>query len=283
MGLVISFILLLLQPQLMVTVIDARSLNPVPYTIVLSSQFNGITNEQGELSLPDNIDSLIFRCLGYEQYTIAFAELEFERGRAIIKLKAKTFELNAVEVTAKRITKIPLGYFTKRSRASHGSSGGGQMALFIPPDKRGNLIGLPVGSVSFYIRKWSSLRKFRVRLYSVNPESGEPGEDLLPEAVYAQPQKGDEWVSVRLRQYGITYPENGVFAGIEFLPNTEEHNDADGKMKTLNFGVNFEDVNNGRTWSFIFKTQKWEQCLPLHKDQRVGNAMIKLELFKEKK
>jgi len=265
-----------------IKIVDAQTGNPIPYAVVLSTQFNGIADGDGIVVVPEKADSLTFRCVGYEQCRLAFKDLTVTNGTATVKLKPKTFALEAVGVTAHRIKKIPLGYYRKKAEATHGSSGGGQTALFFPPDKRGQLVGIPIGSVSFYIRDWGNYqKKFRVRLYSVNPGSGTPDKDLLPEAVYAQAQKGNEWVDVRVRQYGIKFPENGFFAAIEILPEIVSADGVKGNIGKLSLGGNFEDRNNGRTWLFGFFKQKWTQDLPSHKSQVVGNAMIKVEFFKE--
>jgi len=265
-----------------IKIADAQTGSPVPYAVVLSSQFNGIADENGVVIVPEKLDSLTFRCVGYEQCRLAFKDLTVTNGTATVKLKPKTFALEAVGVTAHRIKKIPLGYYRKKAEATHGSSGGGQTALFFPPDKRGQLVGIPIGSVSFYIRDWGNYqKKFRVRLYSVNPGSGTPDKDLLPEAVYAQAQKGNEWVDVRVKQYGIKFPVNGFFVAIEFLPDAVNASSVKEKTGGPYLGGNCEDENNGRTWDFIFNKQEWVQDLPTHKNEFVGNAMIKVEFFKE--
>lgn len=277
------FSLLNTSNETLIRVVDSNTKEPIPYATVNSRNLYRVTNMYGQLQLPCDADSISVRCVGYEQQDLRIRDIKSEKGEFTIYLTPKNYTIDEVRITPTRIKKIQLGYFRQSSSSIYQSSWGGQIALYFPPDERNKLVRLPIGTVSYFIRAGHNPKKrFRVRLYSVNASNGSPSEDLLPEAVYASAKSGNNWVKVDVRKYNIQFPSDGFFAALEFLPDSIQltKDQLNTQFNSLDLGGNVEDKNNGRTWGFG-DSGRWRKYIPITKDVEVGNAMIKVELYKE--
>ena len=282
--LLVLFLLQSASNEIIIRLVDSNTKEPIPYATVNSRSFYRVTNMYGQIQLPGDVDSISVRCVGYEQRDLRVRDIKSEKGEFTIYLTPKSYSIAELRITPTRMNKIPLGYFKEPSFSIYTSCLDGQVALFFPPDKRSKYIGLPIGTVSYFIRPTHNFKKkFRVRLYSVSEKDSSPDKDLLPEAVYAHAKRGNSWVNVDISKYNIKFPVNGFFAAIEFLPDSVQlTQNYLNTFNTLDLGGNFEDKNNGRTWG-IGKLGRWCKDVPRAKDVIVGNAMIKVELYKETK
>lgn len=265
-----------------VSVVDVSNGAPISYVTIVSPSFQGVADESGHISLPFINDTITFQCVGYISYRATIKQISMHGNSVTVMLTPKVFKIDEINVTSRRVRKVSVGFYKKDVFSTYHSSGGTQLAVYIPSKQQ--YTGLPVGSVNYYIRKWGNpTRKFRVHLYAAHKgKDGGPGEELLPIAVYGQANQGDEWVNVRVRQYGVKFPDDGLFAAIEFLPDPIYDGENPYKNHDLNLGGNRENQNEGYTWWFYLNRTHWTQSLPTHPRQYVGNAMIYVELIKEK-
>lgn len=281
--LLVLFLLQSASNEIIIRVVDSSTKEAIPYATLTSKSFYAVSNMYGQIQLPSNVDSISVRCVGYEQRDLRVRDIKSEKGEFTVYLTPKSYSIDEVRITPTRIKKIQLGYFKQTSSSIYQSSWGGQVALYFPPDSKSRLVGLPIGTVSYFIRpSHNPQKKFRVRLYAVNASNGSPSEDLLPEAVYASAKRGNDWVKVDVRKYNIQFPSDGFFAALEFLPDSVQltQSPLNTQFNSLDLGGNLEDKNNGRTWG-IGKLGRWCKDIPRAKDVIVGNAMIKVELYKE--
>ena len=62
---------------------------------------------------------------------------------------------------------------------------------------------------------------FRVRIYSVDKQTGLPSNDLLINQIVFTP-KNSGWNSIQIND-DITFPENGVFVSMEYIYTDEKY------------------------------------------------------------
>jgi hypothetical protein len=161
-------------------------------------------------------DSLRVACIGYEAASFSCREV-FEKRPGALALNAVAIQLPAVLVrNRKGKTETWGGGRRIRSYVSCGQ--GNQAAVFFPnPNGAAGLLHR-VNYFTAWMGGKPAHTPFRVRLYAADPQTGAPGNDLLPETLIVTPRRNNRWVSVDVTQYGISVPETGFFAALEFLP-----------------------------------------------------------------
>jgi len=269
-------------------VIDSETTVPIPYAEIYTEKFGCITGEKGQYHFDSNLikdsDSIYFRCLGYETSILSIRDF-ISSNSYNIKLERKEYEINEAKVYAEEIrTKaVKKGFYKKEAHGIFGTSGvsGYEVAVYIDNSKEKNG---KIKKLYYFIHKQGRpTDKFRIHLYSAIDKDTEPQEELLPESILVNAEKGNSWVEVDIEKFNIDYPQNGFFVALEFLKDTfavAEYNKS-GFWKggdKLNLGMNSEKENQGYTWTYNFDERKWTQKLPSRKDIIIGNAMIAADI-----
>jgi len=269
-------------------VVDSERNEPIPYAEIYTEKFGCITGEKGQYYFNSNLindcDSIYFKCLGYE--TSKLSVKDFISSNAYnMKLKRKEYEINEVMVYAQKIgTKIvKKGFYKKEARGVYGTTGisGHQVAIFIDNSKNENG---KIQKLFYFIHKQGRpTDKFRIHLYSAINKDTPPQEELIPESIVTNAEKGNTWLALDIEKYNIDFPKNGFFVSLEFLKDTfaiDQYKKSSFLVggDKLNLGLNGEKENQGYTWKYDFDDKKWIQILPQRKDQYTGNAMIAAEI-----
>jgi len=214
--------LLFCQHKLYLHILDSITNEGIPFCDVLYGKNKGtITNDDGTLNLNlDHMpDSIIIYNLAYETKTV---KINKDQSNYLIKLHSKKFYLNEVEVIAKKAKSIKLGIYKNRWYAGLNHERGTHLALFIDNEREKKGI---IRNLQFYMCKKNTLNPtntFRVHIYAVDTVTKGPGQELLPENIFANAKEGDEWVIVDVLKYNIEYPPEGFFIGYEVLSNNRE-------------------------------------------------------------
>lgn len=269
-------------------VVDSETNEPIAFAEIHTEKFGCITGEKGQYYFNTNLindsDSIYFKCLGYE--TSKLSVKDFISSNAYnMKLKRKEYEINEVMVYAEKIgTKIvKKGFYKKEARGGYGTTGisGHQVAIFIDNSKNENG---KIQKLFYFIHKQGRpTDKFRIHLYSAINKDTPPQEELIPESIVTNAEKGNSWLVLDIEKYNIDFPKNGFFVSLEFLKDTfaiDEYKKGGVLVsgRKLNLGLNREKENQGYTWKYDFEERKWTQILPQRKDQYTGNAMIAAEI-----
>ena len=85
------------QHVLKAVILDEETQAPVPYATVHNELNYAISNDDGGFYIESTANPLTIECLGYETLKTSFTEL---KGKSKIYLKPKTFELEAITLTA---------------------------------------------------------------------------------------------------------------------------------------------------------------------------------------
>jgi hypothetical protein len=208
-------------------VIDKKSNEPIAYSTLLvqSLKTGTLADMKGEykLMIPDETskDTVIISALGYEIKKMTISALSKEK-KGIVKLNKKVYLLSEVIIKPKNPKIINLGIHDKKPNSPLISNiFGAHLGLFM--ENKLNVPGV-LKSVSFYIcAEGKPNTPFRVRIYSVNPKSKLPDENLLNENVIVSSKNGEGWVKVDLTKYNIVFPLEGFFVMAEWIYSGDQY------------------------------------------------------------
>ncbi len=183
-----------------------------------------LSNSKGEIQLDtlwNQTDKLLVFCYGYKpQYITAKTEKS-------VFLSPLYKQLKPITITAKkhRYGRTKLGETDHPSKRELNDIFGelnvltgknGEIATtWIPNDKslngyleQVNIYLLAMGVPTSY---------FRLHFYECSKLKLEPGQEITSQNIIAKGTKGNEWVSVNLKQLKIPISENGIFIGVEWF------------------------------------------------------------------
>ena len=209
--------------------IDQVSKQPIPYaTVGLVQQNTGAsTDSEGLLSLKGVVnpaDSVIVSCLGYESKRLALAQLSVQ-GINTIELESKVYTMQAIEIKPEEfsdevlvLNKIikkdyPIGLIVSDQTQQHARK------FELKTEQGRNLLR----SLSFLAKRRPNhqIATIRIRIYAVNPDSGNPGVDLLAANIIRTIHKDDEIIKVNLNDYNIVVNSPGFFVAFEWIKTKE--------------------------------------------------------------
>lgn len=191
--------------------------------------FASIRGNSGQVNFSDSLGIYIlqskfsnelytFSCVGFQSITLSYKELKKNPKVELVELN---YNLNEVIVSDKeRITKEKIfgnnniGIARFFTRYNH------QYAIYIPNQNEEKGI---IETLSFFLKKaktGNSVGLFRVRLYSINPITKAPGEDILKNNIILKGDKNSTWLNVDIRNYNIDFPKDGFFMAFEILSKT---------------------------------------------------------------
>ena len=119
----------------------------------------------------------------------------------------------------------------------------GQIALFIENNLN---VNSKIQNVRFFIGdKGNCLKPFRVMLYSVDTITAKPLNYLLPDTIIINTKNGNEWFSVDLSAYNLTFPINGIFASMEWIPDDDFNVVSQSECQYITYS---KIKNKNKTW-----------------------------------
>lgn len=198
---------------------------PVPFaTVVVSGKNRFFTaDETGRVVVfyetYDASDSLRLACVGYEAVSVSCREL-LENRPGTLAMEPVATLLKEVRVSPRPERRSWVGSLHRTTNHTVGEGPGSESALLILPTSAGSGV---IGKVRYYLLNMGNRGErvpFRVRLYGLNPQTGGPGADLLPEVIIAQATR-EGWLVVDIAQYRIRVPEGGFFVGMQTFSEAE--------------------------------------------------------------
>ena len=196
--------------------LDKKTDEPIVYANISFLKTNtGISSlEDGTFSLEIK-ESLLkekvhVSCLNYKD-TIVFAEELYNK---TLFLEAKRIELDEVVVSRSKKKIIILDKVKKRVTPFH-TNGIRMIGKYFPNKLKGDFF---IDMIKIYFAKRNSEKaKFRIRIFSVDKNTGKPKEDILTKSIPISIEKGQKIAELNLEGYYIELPRNGVFVVFEKL------------------------------------------------------------------
>jgi len=202
------------------SIVDKKTKKGIIYaTLEIKTIKTGVyTDEEGRFSIsipPKNLNDIVeVSSLGYERKTFIAKDLSYSI--KAIELKQEDIRLKEVVILPKKMKTVKLGTTEKVPWNYVMAIDFGRMVVTHINNKK-NKKGY-VRSVSCYIDSHGkSETPFRIRIYGVDKANNGPGMDLLKENVIVTSNKKDAWLTIDVSKYGIDFPEDGMFVGIEWI------------------------------------------------------------------
>jgi len=201
-------------------VIDAHSLEPIPYASLFCSkkQIGTYTDSTGffVLSPIQKLDSIKISSVGYISIIQTVEKLE---GKQVRLQKDNTY-LKEITVWSKKIRRTKnFGYFKPYigfQSLRYNVNSHAIMAVFIENTKEKEGIIQEV-SYKFGAAKNSIAKSFRLRVRIFSDKSAKPNSDLLTDSVIFDVKPTDNIKKIDLIHKNILFPSNGIWIGIETL------------------------------------------------------------------
>lgn len=269
--------------QLAGVVIDAASGLPVPYVnlYVLNSQNGATTDSVGRFSIYDCNpgDTLVVSSIGYVEKKVSLADA----GKPIL-LAPKVYEMTEINVMPRSYNKQLVvnklrkkevnGYF-KSTRPSI-------VARYFPYRSNYAATGF-IKEIRVFTKSDLPGATFNVRLFL--PDSkGEPGGDLLREAVLAEAKKGKDVLRIDLSEYSLPFPSLGLFVGVEWLMIDRNKKDfvynemsTSSTVNTYSYDPQFGSVRRTvfpDTWSY--SGGNWHKVVAVNMDDGITKMYFEL-------
>ncbi len=209
---------------------DSQTNKIIPFSTVelMKKKIGVAANYQGKFSiqLSDDCmnDTLIICSLGYQSTYKIVRTLKSNFSNVSILLDPVVYSLKEVEIIGIPAGKYRLGNYedTKKGYGGWMTEQKCQIAVFMDCKKYRNA---KIVNASFFITRTHGKPEtpFRVRVYNVDPKSGNPGDDLLHESLIVHGSHRGGWLTVDLSKYNLAAPSNGYFIAIEWIDSGEQY------------------------------------------------------------
>ncbi len=234
---------------------------PIHYASIgyFNSKIGATSDSNGEFTIRKiEGDSLKISFIGFHYKVIVI-----DQKTAFIKinLEQKINKLEEVIVKSRRKTKnkVTIGHFIKEKISTYSYKGHQnlQRAVFIPNHQK---IEGYIDEILFPLHDHRNKKsRLRIRVYSANPLTGLPHEDLLLTENILEPGKFRKLNKFSIKSHNIEMPAIGIWISFEFLPIKDTLTNQD----IPNIGGNnkadkFYMVDN-------FKDMKW---IPIHRTSK---------------
>ncbi|OAQ39858.1 hypothetical protein A5893_09820 [Pedobacter psychrophilus] len=202
--------------QFTATIIDAKDKKGIAYVSIYIPEENiGITaDENGKFTIKTSLTSkLIFSALGYENKSVAFADL-----KEIIELSPKFFELNEIRVFPKQMEELKINTFSETEiKNSFASSTVTPTiyARYFPYDTIYQHTPF-IKSIKTSVRSFTKNSIFNIKIYGVKHDGG-VGKELTNKNILVKTKKGIMFPITDVSKLNIQFPEDGLFIGLENL------------------------------------------------------------------
>ncbi|QKZ14881.1 carboxypeptidase-like regulatory domain-containing protein [Spirosoma sp. KUDC1026] len=212
------------------TVVDRLTQKEVPYVSIASTQTGaGIhADEEGyfEWGSTRSGDTLAISCVGYKPLKVAFDLLDQDRMNRLA-LSPDTVILKEFVVkpgTRKRTKEIGFYHYPPNSKRGMAAGGISDNQVFVNyyknnEGKEGLLSRLLFDLKASNPGQGSS--KARIRIMRYDPETGLPGNDLLPKDIIVSITPLSHDIALSVEKYNVPFPVEGIFIGLEFICHNE--------------------------------------------------------------
>ncbi|MCX6280796.1 MAG: carboxypeptidase-like regulatory domain-containing protein [Bacteroidetes bacterium] len=211
-------------------IIDSKTNKIIPFSTVelMKKKLGVAANYQGKflIQLPNDCinDTLIICSLGYETAHIVVKSLKSNFSNVSILLDPIVYSLKEVEIIGIPAGRYRLGNYedTKKGYGGWMTDQKSQISVFMDCKKYRNA---RIVNASFFISKKIGKPEtpFRVRVYNVDPKSGNPGDDLIHESIITHGNRNGGWLTVDLSKYNLKAPADGYFIAIEWIDSGEQY------------------------------------------------------------
>jgi hypothetical protein len=213
----ICFIFTTSNAQITATVKNPTNQKPIPYVNIWVENENiGVTaDENGKFSIAAPTNSkLVFNALGYDDKIMEASAID-----GIVYLIPKVFELKEVVVSpAKKTIENKIGTFkSKGINSFYGTSDNYpyMVARYYPNDSKSFETPF-IKSIMPFCKSDIKDAKFKVRIFEAK-EDGYPGDEIINETLIVNVKKGYSKPVIDLSRYNLSFPEHGLFVGLEFM------------------------------------------------------------------
>jgi hypothetical protein len=203
--------------QITATIKNATDQKPIPYVNIWVENENiGVTaDENGKFTIVTSANSkLVFNAMGYDDKIIEAAAID-----GIVYLIPKIFELKEIMVSSsKKTIENKIGTFKSKSINSfYGTSDNYpyMVARYYPNDSKNSETPF-IKSIMPFCKSDIKDAKFKVRIFEAK-EDGYPGDELINETMIVNVKKGYSKPLIDLSKYNLSFPEHGLFVGLEFM------------------------------------------------------------------
>jgi hypothetical protein len=204
-----------LSAQIKGVVKDSISGKPIAYVnIWVESENSGTTSEEnGSFSLDIQEEkNIVFSALGYETKILKSTEI------GNVSLVQKTYLMPEIVLQASKGTKqIKISNY-KKSKINHYYGAGKQPTIiarkidFNEEIKKHQFLK----EIKFLSTSQIEKSKIMLRFFEVDKE-GKPGNDYLEKNIVLEIKKGKNNNIIKLEEYNIKIPENGIFIAFEWM------------------------------------------------------------------
>lgn len=164
-------------------------------------------------------DTLIISALGYKKIEIPSSDLS---SFLKIEMEPLVFQLENVEFfnnVSRSIgnKKIDIGNLSRDKSTLISGIKGRTVALYVQPKN------LKIGQITALKFGISSIQEamVKVHLFNVDPDTGEPGEEIFLEKNIIKVKNGQNKLHYKLENQKIFIDNNGVFVALEWLGNAD--------------------------------------------------------------
>lgn len=197
-------------------ILDKENKEPVVYANISFIKSNkGISSKEDgsfELEIDKELlkDKVHVSCLNYKDTVVLAKDIQ----NKTLFLSPKLYNLNEVVVSKERNKKVVLDKVKKRVSPFHTNNI--RMVGKYFPNKLDGIFYLENVKI-FFSKRNSHKAKFRIRIFSVDKNTGKPKEDILNKSITVFKEKGQKIVELNLEKYYLELPENGLFVVFEKL------------------------------------------------------------------
>lgn len=251
-------ILLLLLPirfsgQISGSVTDKSDGSPIPYAnIFVKGKDQGTTTDLNGLFKLSQVSSntpLVISALGYESIEVLSIE------RMNIELRQKVYNLPEAKVIPKKskekLTVInPLRKIKPKTAVSPSGDYPWIVTKFFTYRPEYGSTSF-INQIQILTRCRMDSAIFNLRLLAPGP-NGEPSIDLLEKNIIVTSNKGENLISIDLRENNIVFPETGLFIGFEWLIVEQNYyqDNLSSRSSIDPMVVILPDENNDEVWMY---------------------------------
>lgn len=269
--------------QLSGVVIDANTRLPVPYVnLYVANTRNGATTDtEGRFSIYDcnSGDTVVVSSIGY-----VVKKVQLSGAGQKIMLEPKIYEMAEVRVLPRSSNeKLVLNKLRKKQVNSFFKSTKPSIVARYFPFSTNYVATRFIKDIRLFTKSDVPAAAFKVRLFL--PDSkGEPGEDMLWEAIMVDAKKGKNILRIDLSEYSLSFPSTGLFVGVEWLMIDRNKKDfvynemsTSSTVNTYSYDPQFGSVRRTvfpDTWSY--SGGNWHKVVAVNMDDGITKMYFEL-------
>ncbi len=170
-------------------------------------------------------DTLVFSAIGFQTKKVPGVAFD-PSGNDTISLQQKSIELDSVTIHSGGHVEKTIGLSDRKTNDHYFHYEIGYIVVsFMENDRRER--GW-LREAIFDFDRFKSKGKKKVRVHIFRNEKGEPGASLLDTSVFETVTPWHNKLKVDLSGFGIPFPKEGVFVGLEFVGNAKEPENCEG-------------------------------------------------------